>query len=58
MARTIVLTDSVFANVDAEGAPIGLEFVSADAFIPFLRERASNADLPPQIRGLFRLTGA
>ena len=44
--------------MDAADAPIGLEFTNADEFIPFLRSNADNADIPPQVRELFRVTAA
>jgi uncharacterized protein YuzE len=37
VARTIELTDLVYVDVDATGEPLGIEFVSADEFVPFLR---------------------
>ena len=37
VARTIEVTDMVYIDVDADGAPIGIEFVSADEFVPVLR---------------------
>lgn len=57
MARTIKLTDSVYADSDASGEPVGIEFVNADGFVAFLRGHADE-DLPPQVRPLFRLTSA
>jgi uncharacterized protein YuzE len=54
IARTIEFTDSVYVDVDAEGAPLGLEFVNADEFVPFLRAHADDAAFPIQIRALFR----
>jgi uncharacterized protein YuzE len=57
VARTIELTDSVYADVDAEGAPIGLEVVHADEFVPSLHNHADDADPPPRIRALFRVPG-
>ncbi len=58
VARTIALTDSVYADVDATGAPLGLEFINADEFVPFLRNHAGDDDLPPRVRELFRALGA
>jgi uncharacterized protein YuzE len=58
VAATITLSDSIYADVDEAGAPIGLEFVNADEFVPFLRRHADDADLPPEIRRLFRVTSA
>jgi uncharacterized protein YuzE len=58
VSRTIELTDSVYVDMDAADAPIGLEFTNADEFIPFLRSNADIADIPPQARELFRVTAA
>jgi uncharacterized protein YuzE len=48
------LTDSVYVDVDAEGALLGIEFVIADEFVPFLRAHADAAAFPTQIRALFQ----
>ena len=37
VVRTIEVTDMVYIDVDAVGAPLGIEVVSADEFVPFLR---------------------
>lgn len=50
VARTIEIADMVFADLDENGDPIGLEFVSTDDFVPFLRDHADDATVPPQIR--------
>ncbi len=39
VSRTIELTDSIYADMDAEDAPIGIEFTNADDFTPFLRSQ-------------------
>jgi uncharacterized protein YuzE len=56
VARTIELTDSVYADMDADDAAIGIEFLNADEFLPFLRAHANDASLPPPVRDLFRVT--
>ena len=33
VVRTIEVTDMVYIDVDADGAPLGIEFVSADEFV-------------------------
>lgn len=58
VSRTLELTDSIYVDMDAEDAPVGIEFTNADEFIPFLRSNADNADIPPQVRQLFRVTAA
>lgn len=58
VSHTIELTDSIYVDMDAEDAPLGIEFTNADEFIPFLRSHANDADIPPQVRQLFRVTAA
>ena len=58
VSRTIELTDSIYVDLVAADAPIGLEFINADEFIPFLRSNADIADIPPQVRELFSVTAA
>ena len=58
VARTIELTDSVYVDMDADDAPIGIEFLNADDFLPFLRSHANDATIPQWVRELFRVTPA
>ena len=58
VSRTVELTDSVYADLDAAGLPVGIEFIDADGFIHYLRNHADDADLPPRVRELFSLTRA
>ncbi len=58
VARTIEVTDTVYVDVDADGATLGVEFVDADEFIPFLRDRADDDRIPPEARVLFEATAA
>ncbi len=60
VARTIEVTDMVYIDVDADGAPLGIEFVSADEFVPFLRRLHAleqshewNDVIPVEVRELF-----
>jgi uncharacterized protein YuzE len=53
VARTLELAELVYADIDEQGEPLGLEFVNADDFIPFLRERAGDVDLPASVRAVF-----
>ena len=48
VSRTIELTDSIYVDMDAADAPIGLEFTNADEFLPFLRSHADIADSHPR----------
>jgi uncharacterized protein YuzE len=58
VSKTIELTDSVYVDVDDQDEPIGIEFINADEFVPFLREHADDAKIPPLIRELIRVTAA
>jgi uncharacterized protein YuzE len=58
VSRTVELTDTVYVDLDAQGNPLGIEFVDADEFIPFLREHADDTDVPPQIREMVQVTHA
>jgi uncharacterized protein YuzE len=60
VARTIEITDLVYIDVDASGTPLGIEFVSADEFVPFLprlNEPEQNQEwqdlVPTEVRKLF-----
>ncbi len=65
VARTIEITDMVYVDVDASGTPLGIEFVSADEFVPFLRRLqeldaagAEPVDWPAEIHHLFSVRAA
>jgi uncharacterized protein YuzE len=58
VSRTVELTDTVYVDMEDEDTPIGIEFVNADEFVPFLREHADDADIPPKVRELFSVTAA
>jgi uncharacterized protein YuzE len=65
VARTIEITDMVYVDVDASGTPLGVEFVSADEFVPFLRRlqvlETSDEwaeEIPAEVRELFSATAA
>ena len=58
VSRTVELTDSVYVDMDDQDAPLGIEFISADEFVPFLREHADDETIPPRVRELFRVTAA
>ena len=58
VARTIEVTDTIYVDLDAQGTPLGIEFINADEFIPFLRDHADDVDIPPQVRAVFRGTAA
>lgn len=46
---TIALADLVYLVVDAEGHPLTLDFVAADAFLPFLRAQGGALEIPEYI---------
>jgi uncharacterized protein YuzE len=63
--RTIAVTDMVYIDVDADGAPLGSEFVSADEFVPFLRRLNALEQshewkdvVPAEVRELFSVSVA
>jgi uncharacterized protein YuzE len=63
--RTIEVTDLVYIDVDADGAPLGIEFVSADEFVPFLRRLHALEQshewrdvVPAEVRELFWVSAA
>jgi uncharacterized protein YuzE len=65
VARTIEITDMVYVDIDASGTPLGVEFVSADEFVPFLRRLQSTkasaewtVGVPAEVRELFSATAA
>lgn len=58
VARTLEVTAAIYVDMDADDAPLGIEFTNADDFLPFMRSQADNADVPPQVRELFRVTAA
>lgn len=58
VSRTVELTDSVYVDMDADDVPLGMEFINADEFVPFLRDHASDAAVPPRLREMFRVSAA
>ena len=65
VARTIEVTDMVYIDVDANAASLGIEFVSADEFVPFLRQLHAleqshewNDVVPVEVRDLFNVGAA
>lgn len=58
VARTIEVADTIDADVDATGSTIGIGFIVADEFIPFLRDQADDDRLAPEVRPLFAATAA
>jgi uncharacterized protein YuzE len=49
VAKTIELREFVFADLNAQGEPIGIEFVTSDDFFGFMRDFHGTIDLPESI---------
>ena len=49
VARTLEVDTLVYLDVDEEGQPLGLEFVNADDFVPFLRRHAGHVHFPEKV---------
>jgi uncharacterized protein YuzE len=47
--RTVEWEEMVYVDLDANGHPIGVEFVNADDFVPFLRRHEGTLELPDEI---------
>ncbi len=48
-AETIEVEESVYVDLDADGRPIGIEFLTADDFLPFLARQGGRLTLPERI---------
>ena len=46
VAETVEVDEVVNVDLDADGAPLGIEFVHVDAFLAFLERRAGALDRP------------
>jgi uncharacterized protein YuzE len=46
VVRTLELEAFVYVDIDAQGEPVGLEFVNADDFMPFLRRHDGSVNIP------------
>ena len=49
VARTAEVEEFVYLDIDREGRPLGLEFVDADDFFPFLERHGGKVCLPTRI---------
>lgn len=49
VARTIELEEGVNLDVDDQGRTLGLEFVDAEYFYPFLDNRGGELDIPERV---------
>ncbi|MGH2561944.1 MAG: DUF2283 domain-containing protein [Thermomicrobiales bacterium] len=48
-AETIEVEESVSIDVAADGRPIGIEFLNADDFLPFLARNGGRLTLPEHV---------
>ena len=49
VAETIEVEDLVYVDVDEGGRPLGIEFVAAEDFLPFLARRGGEFVLPARV---------
>lgn len=49
VAETIEIEESVYVDVDADGRPLGVEFVSAAELVPFLRRHGGEFVVPARM---------
>ncbi|MDP9356049.1 MAG: DUF2283 domain-containing protein [Chloroflexota bacterium] len=49
VAETMELEELVYVDLDAEGRPLGVEFVAAEDLLPFLERRGGVLDLAAEI---------
>jgi uncharacterized protein YuzE len=45
-AETVEIEESVYVDLDGSGHPIGIEFLNAEDFLPFLARRGGRLLLP------------
>ena len=48
-AETLEVEESVYVDLDADGRPIGIEFLQADDFLPFLLRHGGQLTLPERV---------
>jgi uncharacterized protein YuzE len=57
VAHTVEIEEALFIDVSEEGEPLGIEFVNADDFLPFLRRHEGLLKIPERLKddaaGLF-----
>ena len=49
VAETVEVEESVYVDLDDEGRPLGIEFVSAADLLPFLRRRGGEFVVPARV---------
>ena len=55
--RTVEVEASVYVDVDDQDTPLGMEFVNADDFLPYLRRHAGEIPIPDSLVGGGALRG-
>jgi uncharacterized protein YuzE len=53
VGETIEVTNTIYVDVNHEGRPLGVEFLDADEFLPFLRQELGDAEVPSDVREAF-----
>lgn len=51
VAQTVEVEELVYMDLDADGQPLGIEFVDADDFLPFIQRHHGNVELPLHLMG-------
>jgi uncharacterized protein YuzE len=49
VAETVEIEEMVYVDIDEEGHPLGIEFVVASDFLPFLSRRGGEFSVPRRI---------
>ena len=49
VAETVEVEESVYVDLDDEGRPLGVEFVSAAVLLPFLQRRGGEFVVPARV---------
>lgn len=49
VARTVEVEESVFIDVDKDGNTLGLEFVNAEDFLPFIGRHGGQLGIPDHL---------
>jgi uncharacterized protein YuzE len=52
VAKTVEITDTIYYDIDDSGNLLGVEFLNADEFIPFIRNQGEGVPIPPQVLDL------
>jgi len=58
VAKTVEIEAMVYLDLDASGQPLGVEFASAEEFLPFLERHDGVLDVPGDLADLAAAHGA